>query len=290
MSENIAKNLTQEYWDKLLSENTSLKGVGWPNWPESYNLILYKKYLKGFEKVINDLQKNYKFNLKNSITVFEVGPGTGFYTSYFWNAGIEQYTGADISESSVNKLKAKFPNYTFSRKNISDYDDFINSHKNSFDLICIVDVLLHITDDMKFRSAVDNLSSMLKPGGYIIIGDAISVYSKVNHSEGSKYSTDVSRHIDYLKDLFGDHNIELKNIYQRYNFLLNKNFDFKYPVFNSIGKPFFFVLNAFLSLFKNNDLIGKAIGYPLSFLDTLITSFQRYSKNSKFLLFQKQIE
>ena len=57
MSDKIAKNLTQEYWDKLLSENTSLKGVGWPNWPESYNLILYKKYLLGFEKVIQILNQ-----------------------------------------------------------------------------------------------------------------------------------------------------------------------------------------------------------------------------------------
>jgi len=287
MSENIAKNLTQEYWDKLLSENTSLKGVGWPNWPESYNLILYKKYLKGFENVINDLQKNHGFRLDEYKQVFEAGPGSGFYTSYFWKAGVKFYTGADISDSSVKKLKNKFTEFGFIRKNISETDEIIEINRNKFDLICIVDVLLHITDDHKFRSAVENLSTMLKPGGFLIIGDAISVFSKKNHSEGSKYNTDVSRHISYLNELLMVNDIKLQNIYHRHNFLMNKNFDFKYEFFNIINKPFFYILNAGLSFFRNNELIGKLAGYPLSILDSIITPFQKYSKNSKFLLYKK---
>lgn len=287
MSDKIAKNLTQEYWDKLLSNNTSLKGVGWPNWPESYNLILYKKYLKGFENIINDLQKKYDFSIDSKKLVFEAGPGTGFYTSYFWKAGIKTYTGADLSETSVLKLSIKFPEFSFIRKNISDNDEFIKNNKDKFDLICIIDVLLHITDDQKFRDAIDNLSYILKPNGYLIIGDAISVYSKINHSEGSKYNTDVSRHINYLNELLSKHKINLLNIYHRHNFLLNKNFDYKYSIFNKINKPFFYLLNGGLSLFRNNEFIGKIVGYPLSALDSIITPFQKYSKNSKFLLYKK---
>jgi SAM-dependent methyltransferase len=287
MSNNIAKNLTQEYWDKLLSENTSLKGVGWPNWPESYNLILYKKYLKGFEKVINDLQQKYSFPLNENIKVFEAGPGTGFYTNYFYQAGVKKYTGADISESSINKLKGKYPEFNFFRKDISLTDEFINENKETFDLINIVDVLLHITDDNKFRNAVSNLSSMLKHGGYIIVGDAISIYRKTNHAEGSKYTHDVSRHIDYLNSVFTASGVEMLGIYQRYNFLLNKNFDFKYSIFDLLNKPFFFLLNGGLSVFRNNDFIGNLVGYPLSIMDSFITSFQTYSKNSKFILYRK---
>lgn len=288
MADNIAKNLTQEYWDKLLSENTSLKGVGWPNWPESYNLIVYKKYLIGFEKVINDLQANYGFQLNDSINIFEAGPGTGFYTNYFHQAGIKDYTGADISETSIIKLKSKYPGYSFIRKDISEDDKFISENESKFDLVNIVDVLLHITDDEKFRRAVKNLSSLVKPGGYIIVGDAISIYRKSNHSEGTKYTHDVSRHVDYLNDRFKDSNVTLLNIYQRYNFLLNKNFDFKYSIFEILGKPFFYLLNGGLSVFRNSDLIGKIVGYPLSIMDSIITPFQKYSKNSKFLLYKKE--
>ena len=288
MSDNIAKNLTQEYWDKLLSENTSLKGVGSPNWPESYNLILYKKYLIGFEKVINELENSHSFRLNSKVNIFEAGPGTGFYTNYFYLAGVKNYTGADISDASVRKLKEKYPEYNFIRKDISEDDIYVSKNENKFDLICIVDVLLHITDDDKFRRAVSNICRMLKPGGYIIVGDAISIYRKTNHAEGTKYTHDVSRHIEYLNDRFKESKTKHLGIYQRYNFLLNKNFDFKYPVFNFLNKPFFFFLNGGLSIFRNSDLIGKIVGYPLSILDSFITPLQKFSKNSKFLLYKKE--
>lgn len=287
MSEKIAKNLTQEYWDKLLSENTSLKGVGWPNWPESYNLILYKKYLIGFEKVINDLNSNYSFPLNDKISVFEIGPGTGFYTNYFFQAGVKNYTGADISEASVQKLKSKYPGFDFIRKDISEDDDFVRENENKFDLICIVDVLLHITDDAKFRRAVKNICRMVKPGGFIIVGDAISIYRKTNHAEGTKYTHDVSRHMVYLNERFTESGASNLKIYHRYNYFLNKNFDFKYPVFNILNKPFFWLLNGGLSVFRNNDFIGKLVGYPLSVMDSIITPYQKYSKNSKFILYKK---
>lgn len=287
MSEKTANNLTQEYWDKLLSQNTSLKGVGWPNWPESYNLILYKKYLKGFENVINELSKNYSFLLNDKINVFETGPGTGFYTNYFYRAGVKNYTGADISEESVKNLKAKYPEFNFVRKDISEDDEFVKDNTGKFDLICIVDVLLHITDDTKFKRAVKNISSLVKPGGFIIVGDAISIYRKTNHAEGSKYTHDVSRHIDYLNEQFNNGGAENLKIYHRYNYLLNKNFDFKYPVFDLLNKPFFWLLNGGLTVFRNNDIIGKLAGYPLSVLDSVITPFQKYSKNSKFILYRK---
>lgn len=288
MSEKIAKNLTQEYWDKLLSENSSLKSVGWPNWPESYNLILYKKYLKGFEKLINVLQKDFGFSLNENIMVFEIGPGSGFYTNYFSMAGIKNYTGADISEESVRKLKEKYPDYKFIRKDITEDDDFINNNKNTFDLICIIDVLLHITDDKKFRNAVKNICSLVKPGGYIIVGDAISIYRRTNHAEGTKFTHDISRHIDYVNGRFEESNTKLQNVFQRYNFFLNKNFDFKYPFFNTLNKPFFWLLNGGLTFFRNSDLVGKLVGYPLSLFDSILTPFQKYSKNSKFLLYKKE--
>jgi hypothetical protein len=288
MQDKLAKNLTQEYWDKLLSENTSLKGVGWPNWPESYNLILYKKYLLGFEKVIQYLYNAHNFKLDNSINIFEAGPGTGFYTNYFHQAGVKNYIGADISEESVKKLRHKYPDFQFIRKDISEEDEILTVYAGSFDLICIVDVLLHITDDTKFRRAINNLAIMLRPGGFMIIGDAISIYRKSNHAEGSKYTHDVSRHIGYLNERLNSNNIYLIKNFQRFNFYLNKNFDFKYPFFEFLNKPFFFILNAGLTVFRNNNFIGKLVGYPLSFIDSLITPFQKYSKNSKFLLYRKK--
>lgn len=287
MPDKIAKNLTQEYWDNLLDENFSLKGVGWPNWPESYNLIMYKKYLKGFEKVFQNLNSKYNFHLNSSINVLEIGPGTGFYTNYFKQAGVTKYTGCDISETSILNLKKKYPEYEFLRKDISVTDEFIEENKQAFDLICVVDVMLHITDNEKFKNSVRNLSEATKPDGYLIIGDAVSVYRRTSHSEGSKYTHDVSRHVNVFKNEFAKNGVSFLSIYQRENYLLNKNFDFKYRIFEILNKPFFFLLNGSLTVFRNSNLFGKLVGVPLSILDSLIVPFQKYSKNSKFMLFKK---
>ena len=287
MPEQIAKNLTREYWDKLLNDNFSLKGVGWPNWPESYNLIMYKKYLKGFDNVIRYMESAFDFKLNANLKIFEVGSGTGFYTTYFWKAKIKDFTGSDISETSINHLKGKFREYNFLRKDITEKDEFIIKNENSFDLICIVDVLLHITDEERFLKAVSNISSLLKPDGYLILGDAISVYRIKSHSEGSKYTHDISRNISYMNEVFEKNKLKLLKIFHRNNFFLNKNFDFKHPIFEILYKPYFFLLNGGLSFFRNNNFIGKLVGYPLSLFDSIVTPFQKYSKNSKFLLYKK---
>ena len=287
MSEKFGKTLKPEYWDKLLGDNFSLRGVGWPNWPESYNIIVYKKYLKGFIQVINYLKLNESLEIDKNVKVFEVGAGTGFYTSYFQQLGVKDYFGVDISEISISNLKLKFPNYSFERMDISQNNDFVKSHIETFDIICIVDVLLHITDDLKFRSAVDNICSMLKQGGYIIIGDIFTVYRIKNHSEESKYKTDVSRNIKYIEDVFSKSNIKIIEIFHRQNFLLTKNIDFKYPFFEKLSKIFFFFLNGGLSLFRKSNVYGYLVGTPLSLFDLIIVRFQKYSKNSKFVLLRK---
>lgn len=287
MSDKIAKNLTQGYWDKLLDENFSLKGVGWPNWPESYNFILYKKYLKGFEKVVRDLKSKFNFNLNEKTKVLEIGPGTGFYTNYFNQAGVINYVGCDISETSISNLKKKYPQYIFLRKDISLTDEFVENNKNNFDIVCVVDVMLHITDDSKFKNAVQNLCYTAKPGAYFIIGDAVSVYRKTSHSEGTRFTHDVSRHLDVFTNEFAKYKVDFLKTYHRENFFLNKNFDFKFKIFEYLSKPLFYILNGGLSVFKNSNLIGYAVGIPLSILDNMIVPFQKYSKNSKFLLFRK---
>lgn len=287
MSEKFGKTLTPEYWDKLLGDNFSLRGVGWPNWPESYNSIVYKKYLKGFIKVINYLKLNQGLEINKDVSVFEVGAGTGFYTNYFQQLGVKDYVGIDISEISISNLKLKFPDYSFERIDISQNTDLVKSHVESFDIICVVDVLLHVTDDARFRNAVNNICCMLKKGGYLIIGDQITIYRTKNHSDNSKYKTDVSRNIRYIEEVFSKFNINVVKIFHRQTFFLNKNIDFKHPFFEKIHNIFFYFLNGSLSVFRKSNVYGHLVGKPLSFLDLIIVPFQKYSKNNKFVLLRK---
>lgn len=282
------RTLSQGYWDNLLTQNFSLKGVGWPNWPESYNAIVYKKYLKGFFKILSDLDKQYNFKVDKTKNILEIGPGTGFYTNVLKDLGVEDYQGIDISEISITNLKKRYPGYNFNNLSIYENLAFFEDRKSRYDLACVIDVLLHIVDDSKHKQAVKNICNMVKSGGYIITGDTATVYRKENFSKHSKYDTDVSRHISYIKEVFRSGDAELVGIYSRECFLLVKNYDFKYKIFEIGNSAFFYVLNAGLSFFRNNNFVGSLVGTPLSVLDSMIVPFQKYCKNNKFLLFRKK--
>lgn len=275
------------YWNDILRDNFSLKGVGWANWPESYNLILYKKYLKGFDKVISELGSKHGFNVGESTRVLEIGPGVGFYTRYLKGKGVRDYEALDISRSSVENLGRSFPEYRFRQADVSAPEALGEEQKGKYDLTVIIDVLLHITNPENQRNAVKNLSESLKPGGFLLSGDAVTVLrkDKIPASEVSPHNRITD--IESVKKLFSENGLELQGIYQRYNFLLNENFDFKHPLSQKLSGGFFWLINGSLTLFKGSEFYGKLIGYPLSFLDSIITPLQEQSRNCKFLLFKK---
>lgn len=280
--------IPKDYWGEILKDNFSLKGVGWKDWPESYNLIIYKKYLRGFEKVITDLKDKYLFNLDSSIKLLEVGPGVGFYTKFFEKYNVKNYYGLDISLASVDNLINRYHNYNFLQLDISANDDFFNNNRHNFNFITVIDVLLHVIDENKFYNSIQNISKVLQPGGYLLIGDALTLHSDVTESCIFKYQHNIIRSVDVFKDLFAKEDVELIGIYHRENFLLNYNFDFNSKLSYRIFYLFFKILNSYLYIFRNSDFMGSLIGYPLSLLDSVITPLQKYSHNSKFLLFRKK--
>src|SRR5260221_5357167 len=172
------RTLSQDYWDNLLNQNFSLKGVGWPNWPETYNNIVYKKYLKNFFKIINDLEKDHNFKIDSTKSILEIGPGTGFYTNVFNTLGVKNLFGIDISQISIDNLKQKFTNFEFQRLSIYEDLKLYEEQKGKYDLCCIIDVLLHVVDDVKHKQAVLNICKMVKSGGFIITGDTATIYRK----------------------------------------------------------------------------------------------------------------
>lgn len=83
--------------------------------------------------------------------------------------GYKDVTGIDITEIEVKKLKENFPQYKIIQKGISD-DSKLNDFCN-FDIITCFDVLFHIVDNNKYRSALENINNYLKPEGYLILSE-----------------------------------------------------------------------------------------------------------------------
>lgn len=111
-----------------------------------------------------------------SATVLDVGCGTGHYAGVLRHAGVSEYTGVDIVDTLFEGLRTRYPGYRFEQVDAST-----SPLPGMHDLIIMIDVSQHISNPDKFRYAMDNLRSHLKPGGTIIIS-AIIGESEERHS------------------------------------------------------------------------------------------------------------
>ncbi|HOD62372.1 MAG TPA: methyltransferase domain-containing protein [Bacilli bacterium] len=94
---------------------------------------------------------------KNINSVIEFGCGDGNQLSLF---KVNKYTGYDISETTIRKLKSRFDDKTF--KHISGYSPDLKS-----DLVLSLDVLFHLLEDTVFDDYMKKLFDT--SGKYVII-------------------------------------------------------------------------------------------------------------------------
>lgn len=100
-------------------------------------------------------------------TLLEAGCGTGCFTPHFVDLGFE-VTAVDFSPSAVAQARMKAPTATFHVSALRDLD-----LGEKFDVVAIVDVLLHIVDDTEWHKTLGVLATYLKTGGVLILMDTL---------------------------------------------------------------------------------------------------------------------
>lgn len=154
------------FWNDLLSNSFDLRGVGHYRKSNEENLKMYEE-----KKQILEAEMNKSgVNISPGTKMVEIGIGVGYWTDYFNSLGVKDYLGNDIAEISVTNLGKKypgdkFPGYKFLQGDISE----VMLPENEFDLGVMIDVTQHITDDMRFNKAMNNLWRSLKSGAKLII-------------------------------------------------------------------------------------------------------------------------
>jgi len=103
--------------------------------------------------------KIFSKNVKKGSRILEVGGGTGFIAAELIKQGFD----VEVSDGASNGLAyAK----KLGIKKLYQFDLFQPPFQETFDVICLFDVLEHLNDDVK---AMDKLKKMLKPRGQIIL-------------------------------------------------------------------------------------------------------------------------
>jgi len=152
-----------QYWERRLRDHFSLEGVGYLRLGRRFNEWMYRVRGEVFDRIVEELA------LPAGARVLDVGSGTGFYVDRWLRRGC-RVTGVDLTDIAVTTLASRFPGAEFVRADIGD-DLPPALAGERFDVVSGFDVFFHIVDDGRFRRAIGNVATLLRPGGVFLWSD-----------------------------------------------------------------------------------------------------------------------
>jgi len=150
----------QEYWERTLSQQFDLRGTGEPGLPLAYNRACYELRREVLDRALRETG----FDPRGK-RVLDVGCGSGFWTAYYTGRGAD-YTGLDIAPVSIGRLKQAYPGSTFLLADVSEA-----GLEGTWDVVNVIDVLYHVTDDARWEAALGRLARAVAPGGLLLVTD-----------------------------------------------------------------------------------------------------------------------
>jgi len=153
----------REFWDRRLSEQFDLRGTGETGLSLAYNRACYELRLEVLGRALREAGVDPRGK-----RVLDVGCGTGFFTAWYLERGA-RVTGVDIAPTSVERLRASFPEATFLLADVSE-----TGPEGPFDVVNAFDVLYHVVDDGRWEAAVRRLGEAVAPGGTLLVTDTFA--------------------------------------------------------------------------------------------------------------------
>ncbi|MEK6732740.1 MAG: class I SAM-dependent methyltransferase [Candidatus Omnitrophota bacterium] len=176
----------EKYWaDRFCKYGFDLSGVGDIDLTNYENEQVYNKAKETFLSLCRDEGIDF-----NNISILDIGCGTGFYTEALFEKRAKQYLGIDITDVLFGRLKQRFPQFQFHKLDIT-----ARELNGGFDLIIMIDITQHITNEKKFSFAMQNVKSHLNRGGIFIVTSWLD--AKIRRS-----LYEISRSIDAYKREF----------------------------------------------------------------------------------------
>lgn len=151
----------REFWNTLLGDSFTLRGVGHYRLSEDENRRLYEEK----RTIINGTLSRLGVVVDANASVLEIGSGVGFWTEYLRGRGVTRYTGNDIAPVAIDRLRQRYPDFTWIAGDAGE----VSLPAAAFDLALMIDVTQHITDDAAFARAMRNVWQALRPGGVFVV-------------------------------------------------------------------------------------------------------------------------
>ncbi|HYN06532.1 MAG TPA: class I SAM-dependent methyltransferase [Vicinamibacterales bacterium] len=110
------------------------------------------------------------------LAVYEIGAGTGYWTTLVRDLGCTRYQGTDIAESAIAWLRPKFPGYAFAVRDAAE-----EPIPGAWDVILMIHVDEHIHGP-RFDATLRHIRAALASGGHFF-----TTYSATPKASGVNY-------------------------------------------------------------------------------------------------------
>ena len=147
------------YWEERHRTRGVLRSGGQIGLDEAANQIFYFTRLGKLLEIIGD-----RNSPNEPLFLLDAGCGKGLFASALVSCGFA-VDGIDSSPSAIEFCRAHGPG----RYEVSKLADWRSP--TLYDVVYSVDVLFHLVDDADWRTSLDNLASLVRIGGKLVISD-----------------------------------------------------------------------------------------------------------------------
>lgn len=253
------------YWEDRLSRNLGLHGVGFLGLGKSYNKWLYRVRQKVFLRALRLSRTSL-----SSAHVLDVGSGTGFCIELWEGVGVQKISGCDLTKTAVSYLQKNFPAHDFHLMDIGSQ----LSHVERYDAISAFDVFLHIVDDARFEKAIQNLFTLLRPGGLLLFSDNF-----LHAGRKQLEAHALMRSLHEIEEIVTQAGFEIVSRKPAF-VLMNQPIDSK----SRLRKLFWAVLT---QVVRRSEFAGHVIGAGLYPVEVLLTSILNESPSTEVMVCRK---
>jgi len=148
-----------DYWEVRHRAEGDLRSGGDVGLEEAANQIFYYTRLGRLLEIIGD-----RNSLGEPLFLLDAGCGKGLFARALVDCGFA-VDGIDTSPTAIEFARANGPG----RYEVSSLADWRSP--TLYDVVYSVDVLFHLVDDDDWRASLDNLASLVRIGGKLVITD-----------------------------------------------------------------------------------------------------------------------
>lgn len=263
----VSDSADRSYWEERLAGNWGLQGVGYLGQGVGYNKWLYAVRREIVRRHLPTLPLKL-----SKASVLDIGSGTGFWIEQWKSLGVRSVWGTDITAIAVERLQKAFPEVDIRQLDIAGDIKGLNWGQ-SFDLVSAFDVLFHITDDGRFQRAIENISWVLRPGGYFLFSDNF-VRRATRRSDHQ-----VSRSLEEIEGIIKNNGLRIVRRAPMF-ILMNA------PIDSSSRWPML-AWRAFLAPVRLVPLLGSVYGAILYPLELVLTRALSESPTTEMMICEK---